>query len=119
MQERRTRRWWRELFVATHYAKRKIAPGLLRAQMVNEKYSVTTLAHAVNIEIAKAYSGAGTPRTVSRQAVSLIINDDMDSCKIDLADALAKALHVPTEMLFDVLKKSNNERETRKQGAAA
>lgn len=114
MAERRTQRWWRKQYVASHYAKRKVAPGLIRSQMETKRFTVTTLTRAVNLELART---SGEDRKVSRQAISLIVNDRMDACKPDLAEALESVLEVPN-LLFSLFPKSSGKRETANLKAA-
>jgi hypothetical protein len=122
---RRDRKWWKERWVADHYAHLK-SRELLRAHINHKGYSIAKLA-----ELASFHRIANGGEKVSRQMISLLVNDPteinpktgqpfkaLNTCSPDLAAALEHALDVPDHMIFDVLPKSRDKRELNKAHAA-
>jgi hypothetical protein len=113
MSTTRRRKWWKEHWVADHYAVLK-SPKLLEGQMEHRGYTCAQLADAASYERIRN----GARRGVSRQMISYLKNGRLKSCEPDLAFAIEKVLDVPAHMLFDVLPKSRDTRQTVKGRAA-
>lgn len=113
MAVRRDRRWWRERWVARHYAEIK-SPKLLEGQMEHLGWSCAALAKAVERERQRD----GSARGCSRQMISLLKNGTLRTCEPDLAGIIEQVLGVAPQTLFSVLPKSHDKRETAKGEAA-
>lgn len=115
MPTRRDQKWWKERWVAGHYAELK-SKALLAAHMEHKGYNAAALARVVTHERLRT----GGSRGCSRQMISALLNTQrVNSCEPDLAAAIERVLDVPDHMLFDVLPKSHDKRETAKSGRAA
>jgi hypothetical protein len=122
MQGRRTRKWWKERWVADHYAQLKSA-ALLRAHIEHKGITLAALA-----EQASYHRIANGEPKVSRQMISLLVHSDevtptgrpkgLRTCSPSLAAAIESALGVPDHVLFDVLPKSSDKRNNEKAEAA-
>lgn len=113
MATRRDRRWWKERWVAAHYAVLK-SPKLLEGQMEHRGFTCAALADAASYERIRNGSGKG----VSRQMISYLRAGKIKSCEPDLAEAIERVLDVPAHAFFDVLPKSRDTRQTIKGQAA-
>lgn len=113
---RRTKRWWREQFVASHYA--VLNSKVLLAELMKHKgYNTVTLARAVSNERIRRGAKVG----VTSQMIGQLRNPDprrVKSCSVDLAECIEAVLDVPAQLLFTVREKSNTTRETSKDCAA-
>lgn len=110
---RRHRKWWKESWVADHYAKLK-APEILREFMKHKGFSITELARRATLERTEN----GGPK-VSRQMISYLVNGDLHSCKPDLAACIELVLDVPAHAIFDVLPKSSTDGQNDNQQVTA
>lgn len=97
--KRRDRRWWKERWVADHYAVIKSA-GLLVEFMKHKEMSCAKLARLASYERQEM-----TGKTVSRQMIGHLKTGHVKSCETDLAAAIERALDVPDHMLFDIRSK--------------
>lgn len=114
MATRRTKRWWKERWVADHYAQIR-SPKLLAGHIEYRGFtSLERFARAVSSERIKN----GHDKGVSRQMISYLANGRLHTCEPDLAAAIESVLQVPDHTLFVVLPKSSQKRETRKADAA-
>lgn len=112
--KRRDRRWWREVWVADHYAQLKSA-GLLVEFMKHNDVSCASLARKASYE--RRENGSG--KTVSRQMIGHLKTGHVRTCEPDLAAAIERVLNVPDHLLFDVLPKSHAARQAVKNERAA
>lgn len=103
----RNKRWWKERWVADHYAQLK-SPKLLEGQMEHRGFNAARLAEAVSFERFRIGAGKG----VSRQMISYLKTGRVRTCGPDLAAAIEKVLDVPPNTLFDVLPKSREKRHS-------
>ena len=113
MATRRTERWWKERWVADHYAALK-HQKMLEGQMEHRGFTCAALAEAASYERIRNGSGKG----VSRQMISYLKSGKLRTCEPDLAGAIERVLDVPPHTLFDVLPKSRDTRESHKGHAA-
>lgn len=110
--KRRDRKWWKERWVAGHYAKLR-SSGLLVEFMKDRNHNSASLARLAAIQ-RQAESGRG----VSRQMISYMVNGKVTTCEPDLAAAIERVLNVPPHVLFEVLPKSRDTRHNVKGRAA-
>lgn len=120
----RTKRWWKERWVADHYAKLR-SPNLLRAHIEHKGLTLARLA-----ALASYHRIANGGEKVSRQMISLLAQGDeinpktgkpfrhLATCTPDLAAAIESALDVPDHLLFEIVPKSRDKRQTVKGEAA-
>lgn len=114
MSVRHTKRWWRELFMATHYAHLR-TPDLLRKHLEHKGWTIAQLAHLATNEMVLL----GFPdKKVSRQMVSALLQGDrgpnrrtIKTCSTLTAQAIEQALGLPAGVIFDVLEKSSVKRD--------
>lgn len=115
MTTRRDRKWWKERWVADHYAVLK-SPALLRAHIEHRGESIAVFAEQV--AYARIHITGDKDKGCSRQMISALVHADtqtrkrrVKSCEPDLAAAVERVLNLPPHMLFDVLPKSRDKRE--------
>lgn len=132
-QERRTGRWWKDRFMASHYGKLK-GEELLVAHMIHKgfvdkdndgrpvigpdkrpKLQYSRFARQVSMARTDIL---GHEKRVSRQMITQLCLGIRRSCTTDLALAIEQVLDVPAHMLFEVLPKSLDTRQTVKREAA-
>lgn len=111
--KRRDRRWWKERWVADHYAHLRESAKLLDAMRLHN-HNASSLARVVSYE--RIHNGSG--KGVSRQMISYLANGRIKQCEPDLAAAIERVLLLPPQFLFDVLPKSRDKRESLKGHAA-
>src|SRR5437868_3483332 len=114
MQTRRDHRWWKERWVAAHYAYLR-SPELLSAHMKHKNHSASSLARVVSYERLRN----GGDKGCSRQMISALLQyGRVKSCEPDLAAAIERVLDVPDHLLFELRSKSRDARQTVKGQAA-
>lgn len=112
-EQRRTKKWWREQFVATHYAALNRA-GILSELMTFRGYDTVSLARAVTSERMRLGSSKG----VSPQMIGQLRNGRVTQCSPDLAQAIESVLQVPTGVVFTVREKPSHRQLKAKADAA-
>lgn len=107
MTQRRTKRWWREQFVATHYASLG-TPEVLAGLIKHKGFDTVTFATAVSNERIRR----GSQRGVTPQMIGQLRNGRVRQCSVDLAESIESVLGVPNGLLFTVREKSSDKRRT-------
>jgi hypothetical protein len=113
MATRRDRRWWKERWVAGHFAQLK-SPKVLEGLMDHHNLTCEKLARLASYERIHHGSGKG----VSRQMISYLRSGKLKTCEPDLAAAIERVFDLPAHSVFDVLPKSRDTREINKGQAA-
>lgn len=113
MKQRRTKRWWREQFVASHYAALS-TPEVLAGLIKHKGFDTVTFATAVGTERQRR----GSKRGVTPQMIGQLRNGRLTQCSVDLAEAIESVLGVPSGFIFTVREKPSVKRETAKADAA-
>lgn len=113
MTKRRTKRWWRDQFVASHYAALS-TPEVLAGLIKHKGYDTVTFAAAVTAERIRL----GGQRGVSPQMIGQLRNGRLKQCSVDLAEAIESVLGVPNGFIFSVREKSSDKRQIAKVDAA-
>lgn len=113
MSTRRDHRWWKERWVADHYAQLK-SPAALLGFMDHKGHTCASLARVATHERQRN----GSDRGCSRQMISYLTTGKVKSCEPDLAAAIERVLDLPDHALFAVLPKSREKRDNVKGQAA-